>query len=132
MGVRWRLPSLSGASAQRVSGWMDRGDRSRVRRNRDRGPCDRETIYAIPDEALVGHVGFVVDSVSHVTPMVIGRWEDELLLDGSTRIRLKRHPESGSQGASGPNCASRRGRRHLELEPGGLGLVETLDSQPEH
>jgi uncharacterized protein len=74
---------------------MDRSDRTRVRRKPDRGRYDRETIHAILDEALVGHVGFVVDSVPHVTPMVIARRGNELLLHGSTRSRLMRHLEGG-------------------------------------
>jgi nitroimidazol reductase NimA-like FMN-containing flavoprotein (pyridoxamine 5'-phosphate oxidase superfamily) len=67
---------------------MDRSDRTPVRRKPGRGRYDRETIHAILDESLVGHVGFVVDSVPHVTPMVIARMGDELLLHGSTRSRL--------------------------------------------
>jgi uncharacterized protein len=76
---------------------MDRSGLTRVRRKPDRGRYDRETIYAILDEAVVGHVGFVVDSVPHVTPMVIARWGDELLLHGSTGSRLMRHIEGGGE-----------------------------------
>jgi uncharacterized protein len=80
-----------------MSGRIDRSDRTRVRRKPSRGRYDRETIHAILDQALVGHVGSVVDSVPHVTPMVIARTGDELLLHGSTRGRLLRHLEGGSQ-----------------------------------
>ena len=76
---------------------MDRSDRTRVRRKAGRGRYDRETIHAILDEAFVGHVGFVVDSVPHVTPMVIARSGDELLLHGTTRGRLMCHLEGGSE-----------------------------------
>ena len=76
---------------------MDRSDRTRVRRKPGRGRYDTETIHAILDEALVGHVGFVVDPAPHVTPMVIARRGDELLLHGSTRSRLMRHLEGGCE-----------------------------------
>jgi nitroimidazol reductase NimA-like FMN-containing flavoprotein (pyridoxamine 5'-phosphate oxidase superfamily) len=66
------------------------GKRTRVRRKPDRGHYDRDTIYRIVDEALVGHVGLVAGGLPHVTPMVIARRGDELLLHGSTRSRLMR------------------------------------------
>jgi uncharacterized protein len=45
----------------------------------------------------VGHVGSVVDSVPHVTPMVIASKGDELRLHGSIRSRLMRHIEGGGE-----------------------------------
>ena len=38
-------------------------DRTRVRREPDRGRYDRETIDSILDEALFCHLGFVVDGM---------------------------------------------------------------------
>jgi uncharacterized protein len=66
-------------------------ERTRVRRLPQRGVYDRATIYRIVDEALVGHVGFVVESVPYVIPMVVARRDDTLLLHGSSASRLTRH-----------------------------------------
>jgi uncharacterized protein len=71
----------------------DRSDprgRTRVRRKPDRGHYDRETIYGVLDQALIGHVGVAVGGLPYVTPMVIARRGDELLLHGSARGRLMR------------------------------------------
>jgi uncharacterized protein len=93
---------------------MERSDRTRVRRKPRRGRYDSETIHAILDQALVGHVGVVVDSVPHVTPMVIARTGDELLLHGSTRSRLlaasrgrKRGVRRGADGIPVPASVAR-------------------------
>src|SRR5262249_51583682 len=64
--------------------------RTRVRRKPDRGHYDRETIYRILDQAVFGHVGLVADGLPDVTPMVIARRGDELLLHGSAHSRLIR------------------------------------------
>ena len=64
--------------------------RTRVRRKPDRGHYDRDTIYRILDEALFGHVGVVAGGLPYVTPMVIARRGDELLLHGSAHSRLIR------------------------------------------
>jgi nitroimidazol reductase NimA-like FMN-containing flavoprotein (pyridoxamine 5'-phosphate oxidase superfamily) len=59
-------------------------------RRDDRGSFDRAAAYAILDEGLVAHVGFVVDAKPFVIPMVYGRVEDRLLLHGSVATRLTR------------------------------------------
>jgi nitroimidazol reductase NimA-like FMN-containing flavoprotein (pyridoxamine 5'-phosphate oxidase superfamily) len=66
-------------------------ERTRVRRLPARGAYDKETIYGILDDALIGHVGFVVDDSPFVIPMVSARAGDKLLLHGSTASRLMRH-----------------------------------------
>ncbi len=71
-------------------------DRTRVRRQPGRGVYEREAIYGILDEALVGHVGFVVDGSPVVIPMVVVRRGDELLLHGSNASRLMRSLETGA------------------------------------
>ena len=58
---------------------------------------DRETIYAVLDAALIGHVGFVSDGLPHIIPMAIGRDGDELLLHGSSAGRLIRVLEGGAE-----------------------------------
>lgn len=72
------------------------GDRTRVRRLPGRGAYDRETIYRILDDALVGHVGFVVDGLPYVIPMAVARKADALLLHGSSASRLTRHLGAGA------------------------------------
>jgi nitroimidazol reductase NimA-like FMN-containing flavoprotein (pyridoxamine 5'-phosphate oxidase superfamily) len=71
-------------------------DRTRIRRQPKRAAYDRETIYRILDEALIGHVGFVVDGSPYVIPMAVARRDDELLLHGSTASRLMRHIADGA------------------------------------
>lgn len=72
-------------------------ERTRVRRQPTRGIYERDTIYAILDEALIAHVGFVSDGSPVVIPMVIARRGDDLLLHGSTASRLMRHLERGAE-----------------------------------
>src|SRR5262245_37855180 len=64
--------------------------RTRVKRHPERGAYDRETIDAILDEALICHVGFVVDGQPFVIPMILARAGDVLYLHGSTASRLVR------------------------------------------
>jgi uncharacterized protein len=65
-------------------------ERTRVQRHPERGVYDRETIDAILDEALISHVGFVVDGQPFVIPMIHARADDVLYLHGSTASRLVR------------------------------------------
>lgn len=71
-------------------------ERTRVRRLPARGAYDKDTIYRILDEALICHVGFVVDGSPVVIPMVSARAGDNLLLHGSTASRLTRHLATGA------------------------------------
>jgi nitroimidazol reductase NimA-like FMN-containing flavoprotein (pyridoxamine 5'-phosphate oxidase superfamily) len=78
----------------------DRGypsERTRVRRLPKRGVYDRQTLDSIIDQALIGHVGFVVDGSPCVIPMVVVRNDDDLLLHGSTASRLIRHLADGAE-----------------------------------
>ena len=65
-------------------------DRTRVRRHPERGVYDRESIDAILDEALICHVGFVVDGQPFVIPTIHARAGDVLYLHGSTASRMLR------------------------------------------
>lgn len=65
-------------------------DRTTLRRKPERGAHDRETAYAILDEALVCHVGMATDDGPVVIPMVCARDGDRLLLHGSPASRLLR------------------------------------------
>ncbi len=60
---------------------------NKVRRS-DRGSYEREAIYAMLDEALVAHVGFVQDGRPVVMPMVYGRDRDRLYLHGAKAARF--------------------------------------------
>jgi len=57
--------------------------RTKLRRRADRGSFDRDLADAILDEALVAHVGFVVDGRPRVLPMTYGRVDDALYLHGA-------------------------------------------------
>lgn len=56
---------------------------TRVRRRPDRAAYDRDVVYAILDEALTCHVGFVRDSKPIVIPTIHARRGDTLYLHGS-------------------------------------------------
>ena len=70
-------------------------ERTRVRQRASRARYDRETIYRILDEGLVGHVGFVVDGQPYVIPMSYARDGDRLVLHGSPASRLLRTISDG-------------------------------------
>ena len=69
--------------------------RTKLRRRADRGSFDRALAYAILDEALVAHVGVVVDGRPCVLPITYGRVDDTLYLHGAVGNGLLR----GSSGA---------------------------------
>jgi nitroimidazol reductase NimA-like FMN-containing flavoprotein (pyridoxamine 5'-phosphate oxidase superfamily) len=70
-------------------------DRTKVRRLGDRGRYDRETIHAILDEALVCHVGFVVNGAPVVIPTIHWREGDWLYFHGSAASRMLRSLRDG-------------------------------------
>lgn len=61
-----------------------------LKRLPQRGEFDRETVYKILDEALVCHVGFVVDGQPFVIPTSYGRVGDTLYVHGSAASRMMR------------------------------------------
>ena len=71
--------------------------RNRVVRVPDRGHYDRETVYAVIDEALVCHVAFVQDGLPFVIPTLHARDGDRLLLHGATTSRLIQHVAAGQE-----------------------------------
>ena len=70
-------------------------DRTRVRRLSERGRYDAETIHAILDEALMCHVGFVVDGAPVVIPTIHWRDGDTLYFHGSAASRMLRSLKNG-------------------------------------
>src|SRR5262245_30831705 len=69
--------------------------RTRVRRHPERGDYDRGTIDAILDEALICHLGFVVDGQPYVIPTIHARDGDMLYIHGSPGSRMLRSVKRG-------------------------------------
>lgn len=76
---------------------MSSTDRTRVRREPERGRYDRETIDAILGEALYCHLGFVVDGQPYVIPTLHARRGDLLYVHGSSASRMLRHAATGAR-----------------------------------
>ena len=72
-----------------------RTQRTKVKRLPDRGRYDRETIYAILDEAFICHVGFVVDGQPYVIPTGFAQIGDDLYIHGSSASRMLRNLSQG-------------------------------------
>lgn len=72
--------------------------RTKLTRVPQRGLHDRETLDAILDEALIGHVAFVT-SEGHpaVIPTLIARDGDDLLIHGSSASRAVRALRAGAE-----------------------------------
>ena len=70
-------------------------ERTRVRRLSDRGRYDAVTIHAILDEALICHVGFVVEGSPVVIPTIHWRDGDTLYFHGSAASRMLRSLRNG-------------------------------------
>jgi nitroimidazol reductase NimA-like FMN-containing flavoprotein (pyridoxamine 5'-phosphate oxidase superfamily) len=84
---------MSDASA--VTPAVPQSERVRVRRLPQRGAYDRETVHAILDEALVCHVGFVVDGQPYVIPTIHARVGEVLYVHGSAASRMLRTLREG-------------------------------------
>jgi nitroimidazol reductase NimA-like FMN-containing flavoprotein (pyridoxamine 5'-phosphate oxidase superfamily) len=69
--------------------------RTTVKRLPKRGAYDRVTVDAIVDEALLCHVGFVVDGAPVVIPTIHWREGDQLYFHGSAASRMLRNLKSG-------------------------------------
>jgi len=70
-------------------------ERTKVRRLPKRANYDRDTIHAIVDEALICHVGFVVDGAPVVIPTIHWREGDDLYFHGSAASRMLRSLKDG-------------------------------------
>jgi nitroimidazol reductase NimA-like FMN-containing flavoprotein (pyridoxamine 5'-phosphate oxidase superfamily) len=75
--------------------------RTTHQRRPHRGSHDRAAIYAILDEALVCHVGFVADGQPFVIPTIHTRVDDRLYFHGSVASRML-----GTLGAGVPVCVT--------------------------
>ena len=72
-------------------------ERTRMRRKAKRATYDRNTIYAILDEALIASVAVSIDGAPHVQPMIHCRVGDELILHGLATNRLLSHIAGGGE-----------------------------------
>lgn len=70
-------------------------ERNRVRRMHQRGHYDRDTVYAILDEGLICHVGYVIDGQPYVIPTAFWREGDHVYLHGSAASRTMRAGQRG-------------------------------------
>jgi uncharacterized protein len=69
--------------------------RTTVKRHPERGDYDRDVIDAILDEALMCHLGFVVDGQPFVIPTIHARDGDVLYIHGSPGSRMLRTAKTG-------------------------------------
>jgi uncharacterized protein len=69
--------------------------RSRVKRLRERGAYDFDTIAAILDAGLLCHVGYIIDAQPYVTPTAYWREGKRLYWHGSSASRMLRTVEKG-------------------------------------
>ena len=69
--------------------------RNKVQRMPARGQYERAEVYRIVDDALLCHVGFVVDGQPFVIPTLHARDGDTLLLHGSSASRMMKHAGAG-------------------------------------
>jgi nitroimidazol reductase NimA-like FMN-containing flavoprotein (pyridoxamine 5'-phosphate oxidase superfamily) len=69
--------------------------RTTVRRHPERGAYDRATIDAILDEALICHLGFVIEGQPYVIPTIHAREGDILYIHGSPGSRMLRNAKEG-------------------------------------
>lgn len=70
---------------------FEKTERNRVRRLSERGVYDAATIYAIVDEAVICHVGFVHEGQPFVIPTIHAREGDTIYLHGAKASRLLVH-----------------------------------------
>jgi len=96
LGVYGRLHE-PGTIAGPAPGWIEPTKRTRVVCEPHRGVYDRDACYAILDEALVCHIGFLVDGQPYVIPTLFARIGDTVYFHGSAASRMLRHLERGAR-----------------------------------
>ena len=70
-------------------------ERTTVKRLSNRGVYDRDTVYAILDEGLICHAGFVLNGAPVVIPTIHWRQKDTLYFHGSAASRMLRSLRDG-------------------------------------
>ena len=76
---------------------LEKTKKTTVRRGAKRASYDQDAIHAIIDEALICHVGFVVDGVPVVLPTNHWRQGDKLYFHGSTVSRRLKTMRDGAE-----------------------------------
>jgi len=71
-------------------------ERTTLHRRANRGCFEREVINAILDEALICHIGFVVDGQPFVLPTTHARVQERLYVHGAAASRMLRTLERGT------------------------------------
>src|SRR5215510_1005179 len=89
------ISRLLGQFFRPMNDHIEQTERTRLRRLPKRGAFDRETVYAILDEAFICHVGFAVDGQPYVIPTGYARLGDALYLHGSAASRMVRQLSAG-------------------------------------
>jgi nitroimidazol reductase NimA-like FMN-containing flavoprotein (pyridoxamine 5'-phosphate oxidase superfamily) len=69
--------------------------RTTLKRRPMRGSFDRALIHSILDEALVCHIGFMVDEQPFVVPTTYARVDDRLYIHGAVANRMLRNLATG-------------------------------------
>lgn len=75
---------------------FEKTERNSVHRLAQRGQYNKETIYAIVDEAKICHVGFTADEQPYVIPTIHARHENMLYLHGAKASRMLKHIAAGN------------------------------------
>jgi nitroimidazol reductase NimA-like FMN-containing flavoprotein (pyridoxamine 5'-phosphate oxidase superfamily) len=73
--------------SRRIMSSFEIGRLNKIRRP-DRASYEREAVYAVLDEGLLAHVGFMQDDRPIVVPMVYGRDGDRLYIHGAKAARF--------------------------------------------
>jgi nitroimidazol reductase NimA-like FMN-containing flavoprotein (pyridoxamine 5'-phosphate oxidase superfamily) len=76
---------------------FEKTEKNRVKRLPERAAYSDEVIYQIIDEAIICHVGFVLDGQPFVIPTLHARRDKTILLHGASSSRLMRHAASGAE-----------------------------------
>ncbi len=74
---------------------LEQSERTRIHRLPQRGSYDQETIHAILDEALICHVGFIVEGRPVVIPTIHARIDNQLYFHGSPAAGMLRTLREG-------------------------------------
>ena len=71
--------------------------RTALRRHKERGAHDRETVYAILDEAFICHAACQVDGTVYMIPTAYGRAGDRLYLHGAAANHVLKAAAAGAE-----------------------------------
>lgn len=74
---------------------FERRERNTVRRQASRGKYDRETVFAILDEAFLCHIGFSIEGQPFVIPTLYARDGETIFVHGSSISRMLENISEG-------------------------------------